>query len=175
MTIVVLGASGELGAAVVNRLLEAGDDVGVIEPSPERAELWRRAGAHVAPGSSSDADLIERAAQDARTLVVLGADRDVLNAAVEGARFAGVERIVVTWRRSNPESIALLRASGLDYVVLETALRLLGATSPEDVGRAVDAADDLPGRPRLELSLRSTKAWHELRLEPPPGRSGAHS
>ena len=175
MTIVVLGASGELGAAVVNRLLEAGDDVGVIEPSPERAELWRRAGALVAPGSSSDADLIERAAQAARTLVVLGADQEVLNAAVEGARFAGVGRIIVTGPRSKPESIALLRASGLDYVVLVTGRRLLGAASPADVGRAVDAADDLPGRPRLELSLRRAESWRELRLEPPERRSGAHS
>jgi uncharacterized protein YbjT (DUF2867 family) len=175
MTIVVLGASGELGAAVVNQLLEAGDDVGVIEPSLERAELWRRAGALVAPGSSSDADLIERAAQAARTLVVLGADQEVLNAAVEGARSAGVERIIVTGPRSKPESIALLRASGLDYVVLVTGRRLLGAASPSDVGRAVDAADDLPGRPRLELSLRRTESWRELRLEPPQRRRGAHS
>lgn len=171
MSVVVLGASGELGAAVVNRLLEAGDDVGVIEPSPERAEGWRRTGAHVARGSSSDADLIERAAQNARTIVVLDADQEVLSAAVEGARLAGVERIVATGARFEPELIALLRSSGLDYVVLETGRRLLGAASPVEVGRAVDAADDLPGRPRLELSLRTAEAWRELRLEPPRRRS----
>ena len=171
MSVVVLGASGELGAAVVNRLLEAGDDVGVIEPSPQRAEGWRRAGAHVARGSSSDADLIERAAQNARTLVVLGADQEVVSAAVEGARLAGVERIVATGARFEPELTALLRSSGLDYVVLETGRRLLGAASPADVGRAVDAADDLPGRPRLELSLKTTEAWRELRLEPPRRRT----
>ncbi|HZJ50545.1 MAG TPA: NAD-binding protein [Actinomycetota bacterium] len=171
MSVVVLGASGELGAAVVNRLLEAGDDVGVIEPSPERAEGWRRAGAHVARGSSSDADLIERASQNARTIVVLDADQEVLSAAVEGARLAEVERIVATGARTTPELIALLRSSGLDYVVLETGRRLLGAATPADVGRAVDAADDLPGRPRLELSLRTTEAWRELRLEPPRRRS----
>lgn len=172
MSVVVVGASGELGAAVVNRLLEAGDEVGVIEPSPERAEGWRRAGAHVARGSSSDADLIERAAQNARTLVVLGADQEVMSAAVEGARLAGVERIVATGARFEPELTALLRSSGLDYVVLETGRRLLGgAASPADVGRAVDAADDLPGRPRLELSLKTTEAWRELRLEPPRRRT----
>ena len=171
MSVVVLGASGELGAAVVNRLLEAGDDVGVIEPSPERAEGWRRAGAHVARGSSSDADLIERASQNARTIVVLDADQEVLSAAVDGARLAGVERIVATGARTAPELIALLRSSGLDYVVLETGRRLLGAASPVEVGRAVDAADDLSGRPRLELSLRTAEAWRELRLEPPRRRS----
>lgn len=171
MSVVVLGASGELGTAVVNKLLEAGDDVGVIEPSPERAEGWRRAGAHVARGNSNDADLIERASQNARTIVVLDADQEVLSAAVDGARLAGVERIVATGARTAPELIALLRSSGLDYVVLETGRRLLGAATPADVGRAVDAADDLPGRPRLELSLRTTEAWRELRLEPPRRRS----
>ena len=171
MTIVVVGVSGKVGAAVVNRLLEAGDDVGVIEPSPQRAEGWRRAGAHVARGSSSDADLIERAAQNARTLVVLGADQEVVSAAVEGARLAGVERIVATGARFEPALTALLRSSGLDYVVLETGRRLLGDASPADVGRAVDAADDLPGRPRLELSLKTTEAWRELRLEPPRRRT----
>ena len=171
MSIVVVGASGELGAAVVTRLLEAGDEVGVIESSPERAEGWRRAGANVARGSSRDADLIERASQNARTIVVLAADQEVLGAAVEGARLAGVERIVATAVRRTPEQIALLSSSGLDYVVLETGRRMLGAATPADVGRAVDAADDLPGRPRLELSLKTTDAWRELRLEPPRRRT----
>jgi len=171
MSVVVVGASGELGAAVVNRLLEAGDDVGVVEPSPEQAEGWRRAGAYVARGSSSDADLIERASQSARTIVVVEADLEVLSAAVEGARLAGVERIVATAARAAPEMMALLRSSGLDYVVLETGRRLLGAATPADVGRAVDAADDLSGRPRLELALKTAEAWHELRLEPPSRRS----
>jgi NAD(P)-dependent dehydrogenase (short-subunit alcohol dehydrogenase family) len=170
MSVVVLGASGKLGAAVVNKLLEAGDDVGVVEPSPERAEGWRRAGAHVARGNSGDADLIERAAQNARTIVVLDADRDVLCAAVEGARLAGVDRIVATGPRTAPELVELLRESGLDYVLLETGRRRPGPLTPADVGRAVDAADDLAGRPRLELSLRSKEAWRELRLEPPQGR-----
>ncbi len=166
----MLGASGELGAAVVNRLLEAGDEVGVVEPSPERSETWRRAGAHVARGSARDADLIERASQNARTLVVLDVDQEILRAAVEGARLAGVERIVVTGTRTLPESTALLRSSGLDYVVLETGRRLLGAAAPANVARAVDAADDLPGRPRLELLLRTAEAWRELRLDPPRRR-----
>jgi uncharacterized protein YbjT (DUF2867 family) len=170
MTVVVLGASGEVGVAVVNRLLEAGDEVGVIEPSPQRAEVWRRAGAHVARGSTRDADLIERASQNARTIVVLDADQEVLAAALEGARLAGVDRIVATAVSGTPEQMALLRSSGLDYVMLKTGRRLLGAFTPADVGRAVDAADDLPGRPRLNLSLKTTEAWRKLRLEPPRRR-----
>ena len=167
MTVVVLGAAGDVGAAVVAKLLEAGDEVGVVEPSAQEAERWRRAGAHVARGHPSDSDLIERAAQNARTIVVLEADEELVGAAIEGARLAGVERIVVTSGRARSKVTARLRSSELDYVWLHTGNRLRAAAHPAQVAMAVDAADDLPGHPRLELALRTAEAWRLLRLDPP--------
>jgi hypothetical protein len=156
-----------VGAAVVAKLLDAGDDVGVVEPSATEVGRWRRAGAHVARGQPSDADLIERASQNARTIVVLEADEEILGAAIEGARLAGVERIVATSGRDRSKVTGLLRSSELDYVWLHTANRLRAAASPADVAIAVDAADDLAGHPRLELALRTPEAWRLLRLDPP--------
>jgi hypothetical protein len=58
-------------------------------------------------------------------------------------------------------------ASGLSYVLLEYGARrrrryVLSAT---DIAVAVDAADDLEGKVRLDLDLIEASSWEALRIE----------
>ena len=175
MSVLLVGARGALGRALIARLVEEDDDVRVVENDKEVADEWRRLGAHVAQGDPADADLIERAAQHCRTVVVLqdpvvGMD-EVLDPVIEGARFAGVERVVLCGGDLNEADVAKLRSGGSDYVVMtargKRGLFRRSALSPEKVAEAIDAADDISGNPRLELDLDRRDAWTELGLEAP--------
>jgi hypothetical protein len=176
MALLLVGAAGALGDAIVSRLLEVGDEVRIVAGSPEDAERWRLSGAHIARGDPKDADLIERAAQNARSIVAFddgSSSQDVLDAVVEGRMSAGVERLIVCCttgtRRSARERVA---RAPLEHIVLITGTGRRGASlfgtrevSPGDVARAVDAADDVAGHPRLVLDLRRPEAWRVLKLE----------
>lgn len=178
MSILLVGDAGSQADAVVTRLVSAGDQVRVVEEEPGGAAGWRALGAHVATGDPADYDLIERAAQNVRTIVVLAGKRHdvgpVLDAVIEGARRASVERIVLCAARPAPEVVDRLVASGLEYVVLgygeKRALlpaSLSNSVSPEQLAKAVDAADDLGGHPALNLDLTRRAQWRPLALDPP--------
>ena len=175
MSILLVGLGDDLLPPLIHRLTEQGDEVRVLEAGEEGGDRWRSMGAHVATGPRWDADLIERAAQNARTIVV--GDRherdpiELMDAVIEGGGFASREMRLVIVGEPQPPALDALRASKLAFVVLGRAKRrgLLGrrpSLAPEALAEAVDAADDLAGDPRLELDLGEPEAWRELRLSP---------
>ncbi|MDQ4095623.1 MAG: NAD-binding protein [Actinomycetota bacterium] len=176
MSILLIGLDEERGPAIVRRLLDEGDVVGVIEDDARRSDVWRALGAHVAVGSGRDPDLVERAAQHARSIVVLargGHDAEVLAAVLQGARLApgGAARIVYVTDESRPEENSILEASAFDYVVLRTGgrrgfIRRGRAVDPDDLAEAVSAADDLAGEPRLDVDLTDPAGRSALALGP---------
>ncbi|MGH2774693.1 MAG: hypothetical protein ACRDJT_04570 [Actinomycetota bacterium] len=176
MSILLIGLDEDVMPALIGRLTAQGDEVRVLEADEAASDRWRSLGAHIASGPQWDADLIERAAQNVRTIVVgEHHDRDpveVMEALVEGGGFASPEMRLVVVGEPQPRALDALRESKLDYVVLGSVVRraLLGksrALSPERLAEAVDAADDLAGSPRLVLDLRYEHAWRELKLGPP--------
>ncbi len=156
-----MGASGDLADTTIRRLVDQGDEVRVLDPAG--SARWKELGAHVARGDHDDSDVIERAGQNARTIVVFEPTPLVLTAVVEGARLAAIERIVVCSGR--PVDVEEVRTSGLSYVLLVATSRR--SRKHEAIAEAIDAADDLAGDVRLELDLSRRDAWAALRLAPP--------
>ena len=177
MSILLIGLHEELTGVLVSRLIGEGDEVRVLEDSDESADEWRRLGAHIAQGPMWDADLIERAAQNVRTIVVGEHHRhdptELMEAVVTGGGFASKDmRIVLVGDDLGVPAIGRLRESQLTYVALGVATRrsLLGkrrAPAPAVLAEAIDAADDLAGEVRLELDLADEQAWSELKLAVP--------
>ena len=166
----LLRAGGTIGDVIARRLVAMGDEVRVVERFPEVADAWREIGVHVALGADDDDDLIERAAQNVRTIVVVddeaGPARDVIEAVVKGGAAAGVERIVYVARRPNDSVVGALRRWGNDYVVLTTKSKgMLGKVAgAELIAAAVDAADDLAGHPRLEIDVTDPTSLAHLQM-----------
>ena len=176
MSILLIGLGEDVMPALISRLIAQGDEVRVLEVDEAASDRWRSLGAHIASGPQWDADLIERAAQNVRTIVVGEYhDRDpveLMDALVEGGGFASNEMRVVIAGELQTRALSALRESKLEYVVLGITVRrgLLGrrrTVNPEQLAEAVDAADDLAGNPRLELNLGDDRAWRELKLDPP--------
>jgi hypothetical protein len=172
VSLLLLGVEPGLGEPLIAHLIAQDDEVRVIEADSGRAAHWKELGAYVAPGEDIDPDLIERAAQNVRTIVVFeraGEDLErAVETALEGAALAGVERIVVCAAPVSKPVVDLLRNSGIDYVALSLGRRrrLLGErpTPVADITAAVDAADDLAGSVRLELDLTIPESWTALGL-----------
>ena len=161
--------------ATIERLVAEGDEVRVVESDPRAGEEWRALGAHVAKGAALDADLIERSAQNCRSIVLVDDGRigaESVEEVFEGAALAGVERTIVCTLLGAGIENALRGRSG-KYVLLMAGgkrglLRKAGWVVPsKDLARAIDAADDLGGEVRLELDLSEQAAWRALGLDPP--------
>ena len=164
MSILVVGPAGETGEAVIGRLVDQGDEVRVIEPDEAAADRWRALGAFVARGAADDADLVERAAQNVRTVVVLRtAD---LGPVVGGATSAGVGRVVVCVRGPEDVDPATLSADVVALVVPSTRVTRRPAIPAARLAEAIDAADDLAGNPRMVVDLGTDAGWRQLGLEP---------
>lgn len=153
MSVLLAGLEVEVGRALTRRLLEEDDQVRVILGAGEDAAAYE--GAHVAIGDVADDDLVERAAQGARTIVLGDIDRA---AALTGAARAGVDRAVLVGRGDVPEGM-----SWVMLVVPRSRLRRKGL-DPETIAEAIDAADDLAGEPRLTADLGTDEGWAALRL-----------
>jgi uncharacterized protein YbjT (DUF2867 family) len=171
MSVLLVGITGSSGDAIVKRLISQGDEVRVVEDDARASERWRSLGAHVARPDHDMADLIERAAQNVRTVVMgdeVGGDDDA-RAIIAGAAAAGVDRIVLFGARASLGALEAVRAGALQHVVLSTGRRRLlgGSIDDESLAVAVDAADDLAGEPRMELDLSDPEAWPELGLTNP--------
>jgi Trk K+ transport system NAD-binding subunit len=171
MSILLLSPPVDVGDAVISRLISEGDDVGVVEMDWLRADRWKALGARVARGSSEDPDLIERAAQNCRTIVLFDVDdrqASSVGAAIEAASRAPVDRLIAVSGGDSTKCLELLRAAGVDYVFLRAQKRRVlrrSGTSALDVAEAVDAADDLSGQPRLELDLPDRDSRRVLGLD----------
>lgn len=173
MSVVLVGPSGSLGAAVIARLRAQGDEVRVIEDDPAAAEAWKAQGAFVAFGDEWEMDLIERASHEARTIVVFEREgRELLETLPEVEKAAGLTSldriVVVTYDPS--KAVAGLSIKAPSYVILGTGKRSLfkktAKLSDEAIARAVDAADDLPGSPELVLDLSKPDDALLLGLDP---------
>ena len=174
MSLLLVGLPDDVTASTITRLRSQDDEVRVLAPNGPQADAWKAAGAHVALGGFDDADLIERACQNVRTLVfgdsALAPDNG--EALVNGGVRAGVGRWVYVSGAPKPGIVSELDSTGHDYVVLATGSKglLRRGTEPSAVALAVDAADDLAGHPKLELNLKNDSAWSALRLQRPSGR-----
>ena len=174
MSILLIGLDEMRGPAIVERLVSEGDIVGVIEEDPRRGDLWRGLGAHVAIGTGVDPDLVERAAQHARSIVVFASAPDhagLLEAVLEGARLAPGEpaRILYVTDELGRDERRVLEGSAFDYVVLRTGrrggrLRRTPEVDPTALAEAISAADDLAGEPRLVVDITQAEGRGEIGL-----------
>ena len=169
MSILLIGDPGSLGEVLVRRLISQGDEVRAIATEAENDLAGH--GVHIARGPDLDADLVERAAQNVRTIVTF--DTAVLEPVIAGARAARVERIVLCAGSIPETDRAVLRGSGIEYVILQAPRKGLfrKGVSEEALAEAIDAADDMSGKLRLELDLNESVAWEILKLEVPDSGS----
>jgi NADH dehydrogenase len=158
--VVVTGASGLVGRALVPRLIAAGSEVRAVVQRQADADHLRRLGAKVAVGDPSDPELLAAVLRDAHTLChvvdglfleeeqylpVIAGTAQVL---VEAAREAGLARILLlSYRGADPGSPnAYLRAkgmaedavrdSGLEHVIVRSTLVVARACRwPDLLGR----------------------------------------
>lgn len=168
MSVLLVGFEGEEASAVIRRLLAQDDQVRLVEPDRSAAQGWRDQGAFVAAGDPADDDLIERAAYEARTVVLFDRSRPgIVEAVIAGSRMAGVGRIVLVTGDTGGETASALMASGFSHVIVVLPKKsLLGREriTPERLAGAIDAADDLAGEPRLTVDLDTDEGWTELGL-----------
>ncbi|HEX2057227.1 MAG TPA: hypothetical protein VHI71_02565 [Actinomycetota bacterium] len=153
------GLDAPVAGALTRRLLAEGDQVRAIVAPGEDAD--RYAGAYVAAGHPADEDLVERAAQGARTIVLGDLNAATRTAALAAAARAGVERAVLLGEGGEIPATM----SWVVLVVPRSRLRRR-SLAPEDVAEAVDAADDVAGEPRLVADLGAEAGWRALRLDP---------
>jgi hypothetical protein len=168
VSVLLVGNGGELAGLVADRMLAQGDEVRAIATEGDLDGLAGK-GVHIARGPFFDADLVERAAQNVRTVVLFDTTEEVAKDVVEGARAARVDRIVQC-SKSVPEPVlTALRDSSLEYVVLQMPRkgRFRKGVPDDSVAEAIDAADDMGGRLRLELDLNERDAWETLKVEAP--------
>lgn len=143
MKVLVVGATGTLGRAVVRRLLGAGVEVRALTRTPERAADLAVQGAEIVAGDLVDRASLERACAGADR--VLAAAHSLLGhgrhrsdrvddaghrALIDAARMAGVERFVYTsaaaaspdhpidFFRTKAAIEEHLRTSGVAHVIL---------------------------------------------------------
>ena len=168
MSILLIDPPEELGAAVVRRLVDDGDEVRVLIRERGGTQYWKELGAHVAVGDPADDDLVERAALNVRTIVLLnwdGISATNAEATIAAAHRSGVDRVIATAKRRDPEATEILDRIDVDYIILIVLRRLLAsAVDPEEVGRAVSASDDLAGNPRLVIDVSDRSDRQLLRL-----------
>jgi hypothetical protein len=167
MSLLIVGLPVEVTDQLIPLLVGQGDEVRIVESEATRIERWRSLGAHVARGAPDDDDLVERAAQNVRTLIV---GDDATREALEGARRAGVGRFVHLGVTFRADEMAVLVD---EFVILRHAnrrrLRGKGKLGPLDAARLIDAADDLAGDVTLDLDATDASTWTRLSLDAPRG------
>lgn len=174
MSVLLVGLDAATTAAVAERLLAQGDEVRVIETNEVAVDELRRRGVYVARGgAANDPDLIERAAQNVRTIVVGEHSgfmlADLLGSVAMAAPPARVERLIVVTQDPPPAGLSPLRTEHVFLTLGKKRRFRAAAVMPADIARAVDAADDLQDLPGDRLDLSDAGAWSALKLEPPAG------
>jgi hypothetical protein len=122
-------------------------------------------GVHVAFGDPSNGDLLERAAQGCRSIVLFDPSSELLEKALEAARFARVERLIVCARGSRPGSMDA--AQSFVWLAARPKGIVRSGVPWFDYAAAIDAADDLAGDVKLDLDLNVADSWLRLGLTPP--------
>lgn len=154
---------GDVEPAVARRLLTQGDEVRVVVVDAAEKAAWAALGTHVAVGDPTDDDLIERAGQSSRSLVLFDGHADdpaTVTAALKAASAAGIERLILCAPDLSQEVLGLVDAARGSYVALiyGRRLSLKGRASVDVIAEAVDVADDMSGEPRLTIDLRQDTA-----------------
>ena len=141
--ILVVGGSGALGSAVVQRLLQGGRAVRVMTRTPEKLEALQRAGVDVVRGDLTDKSSLQRACEGVEQVVasahsVFGRGREASKYVdlqghkdlIDVARAVGVQRFVYASAvGAGPDTVSpffrikyeieqYLRGSGLEFVIL---------------------------------------------------------
>jgi len=157
--IVVTGASGQLGAQIVSRLLDRvpADQVGVSVRDPGRAADLAARGVRVRRGDFTDPGTLASAFEDASQVLVVSVDSLGEQAvaqhrtAVDAAQRAGAHRVLYTSHQAaSPSSLfepardhaateAHLAASGVPYTALRDGFH--AATVPHLLGRALETGE----------------------------------
>jgi hypothetical protein len=168
VSILLVDPDTDWGPAIARRLVEEGDEVRVLTPRPSE---WTDAPVYIAAGDPLDADLVERACTNVRTVVLTFPGRKVslsqLQVVVDAAPKSGTDRVVVCTGQVDLALQESLETSGMAFVILVTGRRGFlprTAVMPAEVAAAVSAADDLAGRPELVVDLTTDVGRKELRL-----------
>lgn len=135
--IIVTGATGLLGKAVVQNLLNSlpAGEIGVSVRSPDKAAVWAKRGVQVRQGDYNDVDLA-RSFEGATSVLLVSSSKHGDEAlqqhanAIWAAKTAGVERIVYTSHmgansrshfqsmRDHAETEKMLMGAGIDFTSL---------------------------------------------------------
>lgn len=130
---IVMGATGNVGAAVANELLNRGEEVTILTRRPEGAGAWAGRGATVAQADANDIGSLKEAFRKGKRAFLLNPPGD---------RRGDTDK---TERRTIANILAALEGSNLDMVV---AASTYGAQPGEAIG-------DLSTLWHLEEGLRS--------------------
>lgn len=130
--IVVTGATGQLGRAIVGRLLERvpAAQVGVSVRDPEKVRALRERGVRVRRGDFADADSLAHAFEGASQVLLASADTHgeaavrLHRTAIDAAKAVGADRILYTSHQAAGPSSAF--APMVDHAATEAALRESG-------------------------------------------------
>ncbi len=158
MSVLLVDPPAGVGQATVRYLIDEGDEVRVLVGDRKETSVWKSLGAYVAAGDPTDQDLVERACQNVRTVVVFSAPDA---AVVSGARTAGVGRLISVTRRD------IEPVDDLEHVVLVIGARgwwSRARCSDDDVAAAISAADDLASIPNRPVYLSESEGREALRL-----------
>lgn len=157
--IIVTGANGTFGRAVVERLLERlpAEQIGVSVREPERAQALQERGVRVRRGDFGDPDTLGHAFQDASQVLVVSANAlgetavRLNRTAIEAAKAAGAHRVLYTSHMgSNPASPfppmrthAATEAALAELGVAFTALRngFYASSAVMQLGRALETGE----------------------------------
>lgn len=156
--IVVTGATGQLGRAIAERLLERvpAEQVGVSVRDPEKARGLEERGVRVRRGDFDDAASLAHAFEGASRVLVVSAGTvetavGLNRAAIDAAKAAGARRILYTSHMgSNPSSLfppmpthvateAALRGSGVAFTALRNGF--YASFVPVLLGGAVETGE----------------------------------
>jgi NAD(P)H dehydrogenase (quinone) len=173
--ILVTGATGQLGTAVINHLLKktSANQVTALVRDESKASALKEKGVDIRVGNYDDPASLDNAMQGIETvLLIAGTDEENRlrqhQNVVDTAKKAGVQCIAYTSRNlKDPNTLAnklmkghfqtedCIKASGLNYVLFRNVLYM--DTIPQFVGAKVfDTGINLPtGNGRVPFALRS--------------------
>jgi uncharacterized protein YbjT (DUF2867 family) len=184
VTVAVTGATGDLGGRVARELAARGVDQRLIVRDPMAAP--RLPGAEVAVASYEDSEAMAKALDGMGTLLLVSGHEDpdrisVHRRAIEGARLAGVERIVYTsfmgaaphatfpYARDHSATEQAIREAGISLTAMRNSL--YADMAPRFVG--ADGVIRAPaGHGRVAWVARSDVARLAAVLLMEPGHEG---
>lgn len=142
MSVLVTGATGQLGSRIVEELLANTRDVIALARSPEKATNLAELGAEVRAGDFDDVDSLRAAFEGAEVVTLVTSKAHVKERilqqenVLEAAKDAGVKRIVLaSFAACQPDSLfhmapfylyaeSRLRLSGLEWTILRDGMYL---------------------------------------------------